>query len=115
MMLLRCRSWIGSLLLRRATASLAALLADAAIELGALLSLRGFPTLLADLGIKGRTKLLFYSFSALLADAAIEFGAILLSDGLATMLGFLRAWFWSAFACCHVVIHLSVMGFRFSR
>ena len=40
--------------------------------------------------------------AALLADTAVEFWAVLLANGLSTMLCFLRAWFWSAFTCCHV-------------
>jgi len=52
------------------------------------------------------------SLAALLADTAVKLWAVLLANGLSTMLCFLRAWFWSAFACCHV-IHLSVLGSAF--
>ena len=67
-MLRRCGGPIRRLLLRRAATALAAFLADAAIELGALLPLGGLATLLADFSIEGWAKLLFYGFAALLAD-----------------------------------------------
>ena len=62
-----------ALLLGGAAAALAALFADAGVELGPLLSLGGFSALLANFGVERRPKLLLHSLAAFFADAGVSY------------------------------------------
>lgn len=90
-----------ALLLGRATPALAALLANAGIELRALLPLGGFSALLADFGIEGRAELLLDGLAALFANARIELWAVLLADSLPAVFRLVGTGFWPSLAGSH--------------
>src|SRR5262249_10345643 len=88
-------------LLGCAATALAALLADPAVELGALLALRRLAALLADLGVEARAQLRLDGFAALLADPPVELRPILLAHGLAAVFCLVRAGLRPTLTCCH--------------
>src|SRR5260221_6907504 len=90
-------------LLGSGAATLAALLADAGVELGALLPLRGLPSLLANLGVEGGSTLLLNGLAAFFPDPRIAFRTVFFTHCLPTMLGFLRSRLRAPLACCHDV------------